>query len=53
MLATLIQRYDKKINLIFDPVQEQETNWNFTGGQVPHFMIVVFKPFLENKMSIF
>ena len=37
MLATLIQRYDKKI-ISF---QERETNWNFTGCQVPHFMIVL------------
>ena len=65
MLAswTLIQRYDKK----FISFQERETNWNFTGWQVPHFMIVLIpyinlcintiyqfiKPFLDNKMSIF
>ena len=35
MLATLIQRYN------FYPVQERETNWNFTGCQLPHFMIVL------------
>ena len=43
MLATLIQRYDKN-HFIFDPVQEQETNWNFTGCQVPHLMIVLINP---------
>ena len=54
MLTTLIQRYDKKEN-DFDPVHERETNWNFTGCQVHYFMIVLilFKPFLDNKMSIF
>ena len=61
MLATLIQRYDKNY-FIFDPVRERETNWNFTGSQVPHFMIVLdctntiylfIKPFLVNKMSLF
>ena len=40
MLASLIQRYDKK-SFIFYSVQERETNWNFTGWQVPHFMIVL------------
>ena len=37
MLAILIQKYDKKI-ISF---QERETNGNFTGCQVPHFMIVL------------
>ena len=37
MLATLIQRYD----FIFDPAQKRETNRNFTGFQMPHFMIVL------------
>ena len=37
MLATLIQRYNKKI-ISF---QERETNRNFTGCQLPHFMIVL------------
>ena len=55
MLATLIQRYDNKNHFIFDPVQERETNGNFTGFQVPYFMIVlIFSiPFLDDKMSIF
>ena len=52
MLATLIQRYDTNI-ISF---QEQKTNWNFTGCQVPHFMIVLYinfiKSFLDNKMSV-
>ena len=39
MLPTLIQRYDKKNHFIFDPLQKRETNWNFTGCQMPHFMI--------------
>ena len=34
MLPTLIKGYDK-INFI----QERQTNWNFTGCRVPHFMI--------------
>ena len=38
MMATLIQRYNGKQNISF---QERETNWNFTGCQVPHFMIVL------------
>ena len=41
ILPTLIQRYDKKNHFIFDPVQKWETNWNFTGCQMPHFMIVL------------
>ena len=40
MLPTLIQRCDKN-HLIFDPVQKRETIWNFTGCQMPHFMIVL------------
>ena len=40
MLPTLIQRYDKN-HFIFDPVQKRETNWNFTGSQMSHFMIVL------------
>ena len=55
MLATLIQWYGKKNHFIFNPIQERETNWNFTGDQVPYFMIVliVLKTFLGNKVSIF
>ena len=58
-LATLIQRYDKKVISCFDPIQVRETNWNFTGCQVPHYMVVVkpyinlLKPFLDNEMSVF
>ena len=57
MLPTLIERYDKN-HLIFDPVQKWMTNWNFTGCQMPHFMIVLI-PYinlliiLDKKMSIF
>ena len=40
MLPILIQRYDKT-HFIFDPVQKLETNWNVTGYQMPHFMIVL------------
>ena len=40
MLATLIQRFDKKNRFIFYPVQERQTNWNVTGYQVPYFMII-------------
>ena len=39
MLPTLIQRYDKN-HFIFHPV-ERETNWTFTGCQMPHFIIVL------------
>ena len=54
MLATLIQRYDIK-SFHF----KNETNWKFTGCQVPHLIIVLIpyivyqfiKPFLDNKMS--
>ena len=42
MLPTLIQRYDKKIILF----QERETNWNFTGFQMPHIMIVSIPQFI-------
>ena len=31
----------KKNHFIFDPVQNRETNLNFTGCQMPHFMIVL------------
>ena len=54
-MATLIKRYDKKIILF----QEGEINWNFTGYQVLHFMIVLI-PYINllnlsviRKMSIF
>ena len=40
MLPTLIQRYDKN-HFNFDPFQKQESNWNFTSYQMPHFMIVL------------
>ena len=46
LLPTLIQKYDKN-HIIFDPVQKKkkkkkrETNWNFTGCQMSHFMIVL------------
>ena len=53
-------RYTIKNHFIFDPVQKRETNWNFTGCQMPHFMIVLIiyihqfiKPFLDKKISIF
>ena len=42
MLPTLIQRYnEKKNNFHFGPVQKRETNWNFNGCQMPHFMMVL------------
>ena len=41
MLPTLIQRYDKNIISVFDPVQKRDTNCNFTGCQIPYFMIVL------------
>ena len=40
MSPTLIQSYNKN-HFIFDPVQERETNGNFTGCQMPHFMTVL------------
>ena len=44
ILATLIQRYDKKKkkkkkNISFE---EREIHWNFTSCQVPHFTILPF-----------
>ena len=32
-------------------VQKRETNWNFTGCQAPHFMIIYqfIKPFLDTN----
>ena len=53
MLPTSLQRYDNNY-LNFDLVQKRETNWNFTGCQMPHFMIVLIlyqfiKPFLDKK----
>ena len=53
MLATLIQRYDKKISFIFDPVQKREINI-----QMPHFMLglvlyINLLNFSWIKMSIF
>ena len=58
MLPTLVQRIDKNY-LIFDPVQKQETNWNFTDCQMPHLMtvLVLYINLLNlswiKKMSIF
>ena len=52
MLPTLIQRYDKK-SFHFDPVQGPETNWNFTGCQMQHFMIVLPVPEMSAKKVIF
>ena len=54
MLATLIQKYNKNY-FIFDPLQEREINWNFTGCQMPCFMIVLIFlwSFLGQKMFIF
>ena len=28
-------------HFLFDPVQDWEANWNFTGCQIPHFIIVL------------
>ena len=46
MLPTLIQRYDKKKSIHFDPVQERDTNRNLTGREMPHF-IIVFMPYIN------
>ena len=40
MLPILIQRYDKN-HFFFDTFQKWETNWKFSGCQMPHFMIVL------------
>ena len=57
--SSLIQRYDKKNHFIFDAVQKRETNWNFTGCQMPYFIIILI-PYINlsnlswiKKMSIF
>ena len=39
ILPTLIQRYDKNSFQFFEPVQKREAN--FTGCQMPHFIIVL------------
>ena len=39
ILPTLIQRYDKNSFQFFEPVQKREPN--FTGCQMPHFIIVL------------
>ena len=52
LLATLIQRYDKKNHFTFDPVQERETNRNFTGCQVSHFMIVIISYTCINLLNL-
>ena len=42
MLPTLIQRYEKKKIISFlIQFKKRETNWNFTGCQMSHFMIVL------------
>ena len=33
---------------MFDPVQKRETNWNLTGCQMPHFMIVLIRVSASN-----
>ena len=55
MVSILILRYDKIISF-----QERESNRNFTGCQMPHFMFVLrnniyqfIKPFLANKLSVY
>ena len=50
MLAILIQRYGKN-HFIFYPVQERETNWNFTGCQVPHLMFVLIPHIYLSNLS--
>ena len=41
-VANINSRYDiKKSHFCFDPVQKRGTNLNFTGCQMPHFMIVL------------
>ena len=47
-----------KDHFFFDPVQKRETNCNFTGCQMPHFMIMLILcisllNFFGYKMSIF
>ena len=58
MLATSIQRYHKN-HIIFDPVQKRETNWNYTGCQMPHTgtfydhintIYQFIKPFLDKNV---
>ena len=54
MLPILIQRYVKN-HFILIRFKNEKLTENFTGFQVPHFMIIYqfIKPFLDNKMSIF
>ena len=55
MLPLLVQRNDEN-HFIFDPVQKRESNSNFTGCQMPHFMIILIqliKPFLDKKYGPF
>ena len=54
MLPILIQRYVKNHFILIQFKNEKLTE-NFTGFQVPHFMIIYqfIKPYLDNKMSIF
>ena len=58
MLATLIQRYDKKNKKHF--IWRTRDYWNFTGCQVLHFILVLMpytyqftKPSFDNRMYIF
>ena len=39
-ISELMLPYDRK-SFNFDPVQKRETNWNFTGFQMPYFMIIL------------
>ena len=48
LLPTLIQRYDKNY-FILGPVQKRETNWNFTGSQMPLFYNRSYTIFTSNK----
>ena len=40
MLPTLIQRCNKN-HFLFDPDQEWQTKWNFTGCHIQYFMIIL------------
>ena len=47
-INSYIKRYMyNKNHFMFDPVQKRETNWIFTGRQMPHIMVILI-PYISS-----